>query len=184
MMRAMALSFPDDLGAEDCDRQYMLGDSLLVAPVMREDNMGEYYLPEGTWTHLLTGKEAEKTGWRREEYDFFSLPLFVKENTLLPIGKCDCRADYAHEENAILQLYALNDRAECTVRNNKGEQAFTVCAVKENDNVTIQVQGQARGLRIQLVNVHAVRNLQGAGAQANERGLILTPEGGRVSYQI
>ena len=36
-MRAMLLEFPDDLGAEDCDRQYMLGDALLVAPVMRED---------------------------------------------------------------------------------------------------------------------------------------------------
>ena len=29
------------------DMQYMLGDSLLVAPVFREDNEVEYYLPEG-----------------------------------------------------------------------------------------------------------------------------------------
>lgn len=184
MMRAMAMEFADDLGAEDCDRQYMLGDALLAAPVMREDNIGEYYLPEGEWTHLLTGKKAEKTGWRREAYDFFSLPLFVRENTLLAIGQRDDRADYVHEENVVLQLYALTDRAECTVRNHKGEKAFSVCAVKEKDAVSIRVQGEAKGLRIQLVNVHAIKNLSGAAMQQHERGLILNVEGDQVNYQL
>ena len=46
MMRAMLLEF-DDLGCEDCDRQYMLGDSLLVTPVLREDGGVDYYLPKG-----------------------------------------------------------------------------------------------------------------------------------------
>jgi len=178
------LEFADDLGAEDCDRQYRLGDALLVAPVMREDDIGEYYLPEGEWTHLLTGKKAEKTGWRREAYDFFSLPLFVRENTLLAIGQRDDRADYAHEENVVLQLYALTDKAECTVRNHKGEKAFSVCAVKEKDAVSIRVQGEAKGLRIQLVNVHAIKNLSGAAMQQHERGLILNVEGDQVNYQL
>ncbi|MGQ4358160.1 hypothetical protein ACN6LJ_001783 [Streptomyces drozdowiczii] len=29
---------------------------MLVAPVFTEDGQVEYYLPEGTWTHLLTGE--------------------------------------------------------------------------------------------------------------------------------
>src|SRR5690606_30447311 len=55
MMRAMLLEFPDDPACEYLDRQYMLGESLLVAPVFREDGQVSFYLPAGTWTHLLTG---------------------------------------------------------------------------------------------------------------------------------
>src|SRR5574344_348159 len=47
VMRAMLLEFPDDPGCRTLDRQYMLGDSLLVAPVFSPDGLVEYYLPEG-----------------------------------------------------------------------------------------------------------------------------------------
>ena len=36
--------------------QYMLGDSLLVAPIFNEDSMAEYYLPEG----ICIGRESER----------------------------------------------------------------------------------------------------------------------------
>ncbi len=47
MMRAMLLEFPLDPGCEFLDRQYMLGDSLLVAPVFSFDGEVAYYLPAG-----------------------------------------------------------------------------------------------------------------------------------------
>ena len=34
----------------------MLGDSILVAPIFNEDSIGEYYLPKGKWTHLITNE--------------------------------------------------------------------------------------------------------------------------------
>lgn len=48
MMRPMILEFPQEMGVKDLDMQYMLGDSILVAPIFREDSVGEFYLPEGT----------------------------------------------------------------------------------------------------------------------------------------
>lgn len=49
MLRSMALEYPDDKNCSYLDKQYMLGDSLLVAPVFRKDGIGEYYLPKGRW---------------------------------------------------------------------------------------------------------------------------------------
>ncbi len=46
-MRAMFVEFPDDPTCRYLDRQYMLGPSLLVAPLFRQDYQAEYYLPEG-----------------------------------------------------------------------------------------------------------------------------------------
>jgi len=68
MLRAMLLEFPDDPACDTLDRQYLLGRSLLVAPVFTEDGTVDYYLPAGRWTNLLTGQVQE--GWRREQHDF------------------------------------------------------------------------------------------------------------------
>ena len=72
MMRSMVLEFTEDKNCAYLATQYMLGDSLLAAPIFRDDSIAEYYLPEGTWTSLLTGevKEGGKwcvlyTGWRK-----------------------------------------------------------------------------------------------------------------------
>ena len=72
----------------------MLGDSMLVAPVFSENGDVQYYLPEGRWTHLLTGETVQGGSWRKETYDFFSLPLFVRQNSILALGANDQRPDY------------------------------------------------------------------------------------------
>ena len=77
VLRAMALEFPDDPTCRPLDMQYMLGSALLVAPVFKADGGATYYLPPGEWRHLLTGEIAQGGIWRRETYDFFSLPLWV-----------------------------------------------------------------------------------------------------------
>jgi alpha-glucosidase (family GH31 glycosyl hydrolase) len=47
MLRAMMLEFPDDPACDYLDRQYMLGDSVLVAPVFSEAGDVQFWLPEG-----------------------------------------------------------------------------------------------------------------------------------------
>ena len=78
MMRAMFLEFPDDPVCLFLDRQYMLGESILVAPVFSQDNIVEYYLPAGTWTHLIDKRVKTGGVWIKEEYDFMSLPLWTR----------------------------------------------------------------------------------------------------------
>ena len=68
---------PDDPTCRYLDMQYMLGDSLLVAPIFRPDGEASYYLPNGTWRNLLTGETAQGGSWRKEQYDYFALPLWV-----------------------------------------------------------------------------------------------------------
>ncbi len=81
VIRAMFLEFPDDPTCAYLDRQYMLGDSLLVAPVFSEDGTVEYYLPKGKWVHYIDGREIDCTSggkWLTETYGFTSLPLWKR----------------------------------------------------------------------------------------------------------
>ena len=149
MMRAMLLEF-DDPGSEDCDRQYMLGDSLLVAPVLREDGVVDYYLPRGRWTHLLTGEMVEGGGWFRNQYDFFSLPLFVRENTILATGDTSDRPDYDYSKELTLTLYALADgaTASCRVCGTDGIPFLDAVAERKDNTITVTLNGKADHVHI------------------------------------
>ncbi|MDR0561964.1 MAG: alpha-xylosidase [Spirochaetaceae bacterium] len=78
IMRAMLLEFPDDPVCPFLDRQYMLGPDILVAPVFSADGEVEYYLPPGSWSHLLNERIETGGKWLKEKYDFLSLPLWTR----------------------------------------------------------------------------------------------------------
>ena len=149
MLRSMALEFEDDPACAYLDRQYMLGDSLLAAPIFNEKGQAEYYLPRGRWTNLLTGETAEG-GWRKERHDYCSMPLWVRENTILPMGISFENADYGFEGNVELRVYELSGRAEAKVEQN-GRAVLEAEACCEDGNIRLQVKG--RGLvRVRFVN--------------------------------
>ncbi|GAA2752507.1 alpha-xylosidase [Amnibacterium kyonggiense] len=105
VMRPMVLAFPEDPTARPLDRQYLLGPDLLVAPVFSAEGDVELYLPAGTWTHLLTGERVQGPTWRRERHGFDSLPLYVREGAVLPIGARDDRPDTDHLDGLTLVAF-------------------------------------------------------------------------------
>ena len=75
MMRAMMMEFPDDPACDYLDRQYMLGDNVMVAPVFTEAGDVQFYLPEGRWTHLWHNDELDGSRWHKQQHIFLSLPF-------------------------------------------------------------------------------------------------------------
>jgi alpha-D-xyloside xylohydrolase len=96
VMRPMQLEFPDDPAVGYLDRQYMLGSDLLVAPVFTADGSVEFYLPAGEWTNWWTGERVQGGVWRRETHGFDSLPLYVRQGAVIPVGARGDRPDYAY----------------------------------------------------------------------------------------
>ena len=57
MVRALSLVFPGDPGSRGVSDQFLLGSSLLVAPVVEEGaTRRRVVLPPGTWFHVWTGE--------------------------------------------------------------------------------------------------------------------------------
>ena len=173
-MRAMLLEFPQDIPCQDLDRQYMLGERLLVAPVFTKEGDVDYYLPAGTWTNLLDNRVVEGGRWLHEVHDFMSLPLMVRENTLLPIGADDQNVEYDYGKDLTLHLFALKDQARADVVDMYGNPMLTACAKNEGGSVTLTFEGRAEDLSLVLRNVHQVKDLTGAEAQDTPLGLKLT----------
>ena len=170
MMRAMFLEFPEDPGTACLDRQYMLGDALLVAPVFSKDGAVDVYLPPGRWTHLLSGVE-KSGGWHNEVYDAFGLPLYVRENTLLAVGARDDTVAYDHADGVTLELYALGDgeSATCTVSGDQGE-ALAVTARRQGREIVVTASATKPW---RLLVVGQVVTCDGGETTRNERGTLI-----------
>ena len=109
MMRPMLLEFPHDRGAVAVDTQYMLGPSVLVAPVLSSDGHVEYYVPEGVWTHLLTGAQVSGPAWVREQHGLDSLPLMARPGAVIAVGTRDDRPDYDYADGVLLRVFEPAD---------------------------------------------------------------------------
>ena len=172
-MRAMVLEFPEDIPCASLDRQYMLGDRLLVAPVFTKEGDVDYYLPQGSWTNLLDNRVVEGGSWQHEVHDFMSLPLMVRENTLLPVGADDQQVEYDYGKDLTLHLFALKDQAHTDVKDRYGNDLLQAWANNQDGRVTLTFAGKAQGLRVLLRNIHQVQDLSGAKAEDTPLGLCL-----------
>ena len=150
LLRPMFVEFPEDRSCETLDRQYMLGDSLLAAPIFKSSGEVEYYVPEGRWYNILTEEEVAGGKWHKESYDYFRMPLLLKPNTILAVGAEDSRPDYAYADGVTLYLSLFEDgaEAETEVTDLKGKTVLTVRAVRRGGTIRVHTEGENRNIRI------------------------------------
>ncbi|MFI5060828.1 MAG: hypothetical protein ACHP7F_05230, partial [Actinomycetales bacterium] len=136
LMRPMQLAFPGDPAVDYLDRQYLLGPDILVAPVFSADGEVEFYLPDGTWTNYFTGETVRGGVWRKETHGFLSIPLYVREGAVLPVGGRDDRPDYDYRDGLTLRAYPGPDgRRAVTITTPSGDTAEYVVE-RSGDRVT------------------------------------------------
>jgi len=85
MMRPLALGFPDDAAAWTTADEYLLGPSLLVAPVVSAGvSARPVYLPSGSWVRLY-GPSARSSGPGTVDADAppAELPIFARAGTVI-----------------------------------------------------------------------------------------------------
>jgi alpha-D-xyloside xylohydrolase len=175
VMRAMFLEFPADPACDTLDRQYMLGESLLVAPIFTPDGTVDYYVPAGRWTHFLTGQVIEGGRWLREKHDFLSLPLLVRPNSIIAVGSQAERPDYDYGDGVTLQVYELADGAavSATIPSLTGEVAATFSVSREGRTITVEQQGTAGQWQLLLVGIEAVASVEGGTAESSAQGVLV-----------
>lgn len=126
-LRAMCLEFPEDPTAWFLDRQFMVGDSLLAAPIFDEGGVVDFYLPKGKWTSFFTNEARSGPGWFKEKHGFGTLPLYVRENSVLVLGKEGCRgAVYDYAEDVEVCLYHAVEGAKATLVDSEGRELGAV----------------------------------------------------------
>lgn len=152
MMRPMFMEYTTDRTCLPLDQQYMLGDSLLIAPIFKETGEVIYYLPSGIWTNLLTEEIKQGGKWYKETFDYFNMPLYVKENSILTIGSCDSRPDYEYSKDVIFYISPFTDGAvsRAEIVNLQGEIELTAFAKRKGNVITFSIMGKYTDWEIRM----------------------------------
>ncbi len=140
MMRAMALEFPADPACTYLDRQYMLGDDLLVAPVLSETGTVTFYVPAGVWTDFLSGEKIQGPRWVTQTHGYLSVPLLVRPGAVIGIGNVADRPDYPYADGVTLRLYEIPDGARVTTV--VADAVFTTTRIGNTIRVTSDFAGE------------------------------------------
>ena len=87
LMRAMPLAFPESRLVRPFETQFMCGDALLVAPIVRENGSVEIALPPGAWYDLNTRARYPGSRVLRYRAKLDQFPVFGREGHALPLGR-------------------------------------------------------------------------------------------------
>jgi alpha-D-xyloside xylohydrolase len=111
--RALVMDFPDDAQSREVDDEYLMGDGLLVAPIIVAGSgngrgrpsrpvapdaaSGEaarsVYLPPGDWQDFWTGEPHKGQQEIEVRVPLERIPLFVKSGTILPLARPTLHTD-------------------------------------------------------------------------------------------
>jgi alpha-glucosidase (family GH31 glycosyl hydrolase) len=106
LMRPLFYQFTNDTAACRVEDEYMWGENLLVAPVIRKGlTSRSIYLPEGKWYDFHTG--IEYTGSSRIDFPLTidNLPVFAKAGSFIPMTKPVTSTDYYDGSNFVVRYY-------------------------------------------------------------------------------
>lgn len=86
-LRHLALEFPEDGEVYGIEDEFMLGDALLVAPVLEDyvQSRKVYLPPAGEWFELYTGKKV-RGGRRKVRLTERHLPVYMRAGKCVPLN--------------------------------------------------------------------------------------------------
>ncbi|MDX6405564.1 MAG: alpha-glucosidase [Blastocatellia bacterium] len=85
LFRPLMLNYQDDESTYNLDDEFMIGDDLLVAPIVKPDLTGRLvYLPKGVWYDYWTNKKYSGGTMVRVEAPLETVPMFVRGGAIIP----------------------------------------------------------------------------------------------------
>jgi alpha-glucosidase len=87
LFRPLVLNYPNDESTYNLDDQFMVGDDLLVAPVVAPGITSRMvYLPEGSWYDYWSNRKYKGGTMVTVEAPLDKAPMFVRGGAILPLG--------------------------------------------------------------------------------------------------
>ena len=106
--RALVMDYPDDTATWALEDQYLMGDSLLVAPAFAGQSSRAVYLPAGDWYDFWSGKRHTGKQRLQIEAPLEQIPIFVKAGSILPLAEATGHTEDAASRRLRVQVYGGN----------------------------------------------------------------------------
>ena len=155
MMRSMIIAFSDDTACKYLDQQYMLGDNLCIVPVMNEEGIAEFYVPDnGTWTDIQSGETYEGGKYYTRKCDYFQTPILARPNSIVTYGNFDAEDkmtvvyDYLQDAEAV--VYGLEDgkTAQAAIFDSESNKITDITATRNGNVITASYAATDKSFKV------------------------------------
>jgi alpha-glucosidase len=142
IMRPLVLDCQDDPRARSLCDEYLLGPSLLVAPVLRPgDRERLVYLPKGTWYDFRSGEALEGGRSIIAAAPLGGIPLYAKAGAVIPTAESAASTAAMDLARLTLRAYAgaegryeLYEDDGSSLGYERGEYSITECRVSKTES--------------------------------------------------
>jgi alpha-glucosidase len=87
LFRPLLLNYQDDPNTYNLDDEFMIGNDLLVAPILKPDVTSRLvYLPRGIWYDYWTNRKFSGGSMVRVDAPLETVPMFVRGGAIIPLG--------------------------------------------------------------------------------------------------
>lgn len=106
VMRPLLWHYPNDEVAAACTDQFLLGENLMVAPILRAGAVARaVYLPKGEWFDFFTGALYPGGYHAVVDAPLARIPVFVRAGSLIPIGPVRPHVGTSEPETLALHVW-------------------------------------------------------------------------------
>jgi alpha-D-xyloside xylohydrolase len=152
MMRPMIVEFMDDPACKYLDTQYMLGDSLLIVPVMNEEGIAEFYLPDGVWTDIVSELSYQGGKYHTLKCGYMEMPILARDGSIIGFGNFNNTFDYDYVDGIEFILYApvINTASKTEVYDRNGALTLSLEATFDGDSIKVKTNPDNADFTIRL----------------------------------
>jgi alpha-glucosidase len=86
LMRPLTMEFPGDPKVANLSDQWMMGSSVMAAPILQQTNSRSIYLPKDRWFRFNTSTTLEGGQTIDVTAGLDEIPIYVRAGTILPLG--------------------------------------------------------------------------------------------------
>ena len=155
VMRLLESEFPRDVFARGLENEFMLGESLLVAPVLNSEGEVHAYIPAGTWTDMFTYERIQGPRYINRKTDTGTVPVFVRPNSIIATRNPDSTHTHTLLDGLTFTCFALADgqTAGCEVFEYKMGSSGILKVTCAGSKITVQAQNFGKHKRIVFAGV-------------------------------
>ena len=184
LMRPLFFEFPEDKESYSVADEYMFGNELLVAPILKQgEKIRNIYLPQGTkWYYFHTNRKFPGGNEYEVPVTIRDMPIFVKAGSFLPMTDAVKTTDNYSTKNLTIKYYVSNsdNRETFLMYEDDGKDPFalkngnfeTMMFVQKADvrgnqtfmfskvNKGYQGQPDSRNITLEIIGITGVQKIQ------------------------
>jgi len=135
ILRPMVFEFPSEENTHDLTEQFMLGGDLLIAPVLEKGQRKKLvYFPEGRWIDWHDLREYEGAGFQEVSAPLERLPIFVRKQSIIPLGP---EVNFVDEKTEPVTLLVFDPEGSNSILYDDVET--TISSIKEDNSIVFRM---------------------------------------------